>query len=329
MNFDPCFYTFTRYDIRAWFTRFDTKKLSPILAQYSDSTFHHFHNEGNENIITQFVPFCQQQSTRQKGIIMNKFDRDLAIVNEILSIPADTLTHDDRMELLKIYHVAYHDSGKIEDVYSLDSSAHHCEFCNHMRKAGEHDSAIICNLCYDIAQENRWKNVLNRHGLNLRIMSSVLFEKDELATLNVGHDSIVRGNSSGDIENTTHARNYLRIFDTHPDTNCALWSKNVPAVHEAVELEGKPSNTILVQSSPRIGVPVTKAEYFDYVFTVYATLEALLEAVRNGDNECNGAKCMACGFKCYKGTHEGSSNICEYLRCTDAQRRALIEHGCR
>ena len=254
---------------------------------------------------------------------MGKFEKDYATVMDILN--KDIITHDDRMVLLSIYNVAYHDSGKIELMYSCDSSCNNCSFCQNIREKAKDNPAVICNYCYDDAQEKRWVAVKNRHGLNLLIMSKVRYEKEELATLDI--KNLCRMNSSGDIENDIHAENYINIGHTHPDVSFGLFAKNVAPVIRATDKLGKPANMKYIQSSILIGTPSRRVKYFDIVFTVYATEEDLQKALANGACECNGKKCMDCGFKCYvkDGWAEGS-NVAEYLRLrSEKQRTELLK----
>lgn len=255
------------------------------------------------------------------------YDRDAAIINSILCKPE--LSTADRMQLISLISVSYHDSGKIEGIFSIDSSAHACSYCEKMRAAAGKNPSIICSACYDYNLECVRPAMLKRHALNLQLLSSVLYDPSELKYINCGYNSIVRFNSSGDIANVIQARNYIRIAKTHEYNKFALWTKNIPAVVNAIELEGKPDNLTLIQSSPIVGRPAIKAKYFDYVFTVYATNAALIEDVYYGDNECNGKKCLDCGYKCYLRAHSGSCNICEYLRAGKATRAAFIAAGCR
>lgn len=192
-----------------------------------------------------------------------------------------------------------------------------------MIEASEKNKLVICGLCYDDAQESRWSNVENRHGLNMRILSSVLFDEAELATLPIGGVAC-RINSSGDVPNVTYARNCIRIAKSHPATRFGFWAKNIPACEQAFDLEGgKPSNMIFVQSSLLIGFPCKRSRYADYTFTVYPDEQTTQKAIADGACECNGKKCMECGFKCYFGTWEHGANIAELLRCT-AKKRAEI-----
>ena len=244
---------------------------------------------------------------------MANYEKDFQTVTEILS--KQTITNIDRMILLSIYQTPYHDTGKIEGFTSCDSSCNGCTFCQKMRESNKDNKLCICNYCYDNEQEQRWKNVKNRHSLNLLIISSVLFEEEELATLNIG--LLNRFNSSGDIENIIQARNYIRIAKSHQLTFNTLFAKNTSPVIEATDIEGKPENIIYIQSSPIIGKPCKLAKYFDFTFTVYPDEQTTLEAIKAGSGECNGKKCKFCK-KCYLpeklGGWKKGTNIAELLR---------------
>ena len=239
-----------------------------------------------------------------------KFERDFIRVNELLE--KETLTHFERIELLAIYQTSYHDSGKIEGITSCDSSCHGCTFCAKMREAAKSDPSIICGMCYDAKQEDYRTTVLNRHSLNLRIMSSVLFTVEELAILPT--TAITRINSSGDIENTIHAQNMIRFAKAHPYSKVTIWAKNYSAVAEAFDIEGKPENMLYIASSYRIDKPIALPKWADNTFTVYSTKEKVAEAIANGSGECNGKKCRECGYKCYLNGWEYGQDIAELLR---------------
>lgn len=242
---------------------------------------------------------------------MGKYERDLELVNEILS--KTEITHEDRLRLLTVYKANYHNTGKIAGISSCDSSCNGCTFCAKMRKAAESDPSIICGKCYDAKQEKYKINVQKRHTLNLRIMSNVLFTVDELRT--VATTDITRINSSGDLENDTHGRNMVRFGWAHPESMVSLWAKNQTAAKHAFDAEGKPKNMRYIASSIRIDCPIPFPEYADNTFTVYSTPEKLAEAVARGAGECNGKKCEECGKKCYKadGWKHGQ-DIAELLR---------------
>lgn len=242
---------------------------------------------------------------------MGKYENDKAMVDAILAKGIDNLTAVDRMQLLNVYKVSYHDTGKIEGTFSCDSSCHGCTFCQQMRKAAEKDPSIICGRCYDARQEEYRTNVKNRHSLNLRIMASVSFTIDELKTLPSG--MIDRINSSGDIENEIHAGNMLKYAIAHSASFVGFWTKNYKAMEKAIEKYGKPQNVIYIASSIHINKKATLPKYADYTFTVYDK-EHIAEALNSESMECNGKKCKDCGYKCYFGTWPKGSDIAELLR---------------
>lgn len=248
-----------------------------------------------------------------------KFDKDLEKVLAILE--KETLATADHYELLTIYQVAFHESGKIAGVASCDSSATNCGFCKAMREKAKGNPAHICNKCYDFAAEKYKINGLNRHSLNMLIMSMVEFTVDELRILPAG--MLNRVNSAGDIPNKTYARNMIKNAAAHPAVRFAFWAKNTLALIAATDELGKPANAVYIQSSEIIGKPAEKKKYFDYVFTVYLDKTATEKAIAAGAAECNGKKCMECGYKCYYGTH-AAVNIAETLRGVSAADRKAI-----
>lgn len=254
--------------------------------------------------------------------LSKKFIREQEIALTILNQPI--LTHLDRMTLLGIYQTSYHDSGKIQGITSCDGSAHGCKFCNDMRELAEKfpELGIICDLCYDHQQEIDRSNVGPRHALNGLIMKTVEFEEDEVAGLPI--TSILREDSSGEIDNMIQALNYLKIAKSHPYSEAACWTKNAPVVSVAVDYYGKPENLRLIQSSPRIGVPVTLAPHFDNSFTVYRNKAETLAAIARGANPCNGQHCIDCGYRCYysekKGGWKPGTDIAETLRLKNRKK---------
>lgn len=243
---------------------------------------------------------------------MGKFEKDSARVHKLLDLQKEReLTAAERAELLQIYRMAYHDSGKIEGCWSADASAHGCEFCEKMRHAAELQQDIICGKCYDYKQECYRTNVRNRHELNLLIMKSVLFTVDELRALPSGE--LLRINSSGDIDNVTQARNMIRLAIAHAFSHVGFWSKNDVIMTKAFDMEGKPANVVYVQSSPRINHRVNRGKYADYTFTVYDA-EHIADAIASGSMECNGKKCKDCGYCCYYGAWPAGADIAELLR---------------
>lgn len=244
-----------------------------------------------------------------------KLEKDLEIVKSIFEKGIENLTSADRFQLLNVYNVAYHESGKIEGVFSLDSSATNCRFCVKMRAlaAMYPEKDIICGKCYDFKQEQYKVNALARHTLNLLIMETVEFTVEELAML--PGSGFVRVNSSGDASNDIYAANMIKYAIAHNKrANVAVWTKYALPYIKACDTFGKPSNVILIKSSVFVDRTEKLPKYFDYVFTVYFDESKVISAINAGACECNGKKCRDCGYKCYNKTWPEKSNIAELLR---------------
>lgn len=240
----------------------------------------------------------------------------------------DAMTSADRMRLLSLVNVAYHGSGKIEGVYSVDSCAA-CDFCQKMIRAAGSNSLIICGSCY--AAADAWKEAAwRRHKLNARILSTVLFAREELATLAIG--ALCRFNEDGDTVNQTMGQNYLRIAFSHPATRFGYWYKNSPAVEKALRAEGietredLPGNVRFVHSSIMIGIETRPLWFDDAIFTVYPDDATTAAAIAAGAHECNGRRCRACGFNCYMMARRKAEplRIAELLRCNKARRAEIL-----
>ena len=233
------------------------------------------------------------------------------------------LTLAERMALIRMVPCNLHEDGKIEGISSIDSSCGACDFCQKMQMAAEKNPLIICKYCYDEKQERYRKGMAQRHALTAAILSLVLFDISELATIPA--TDTVREDSSGDVVNVIHARNYIRFSYAHPYANVALWAKNVEAVTEAFDIEGKPQNMKFIQSSIMIGKKAKLSKYADNTFTVYLTEEEVLAAIKNGANPCNGRKCKDCGMRCYKDGWKKGTDIAELFRAPKAVVKELLK----
>lgn len=192
--------------------------------------------------------------------------------------------------------IAYHESGKIEGLFSLDTACTNNDYCPRMQ--GSEDPTIICRHCYTLSM---WQAAIFAHHIVGEILSGVDFTEEELSAVAIPA-AMIRFNSDGELINETHAGNLLKLAKTHPLTNCALWTKRAEILNAAIIKHGKPDNMICGVSSVMINRPARVVyNWVDFVFTVY-TPAGMTEALRRGEHECNGKKCMECGFKCYK-TH--------------------------
>ena len=131
--------------------------------------------------------------------------------------------------------------------------------------------------------------------------------------------------------NQSHAQNLLRIAKAFPRASFGYFFKHADAVAAGLKAEGYttrdalPENIRFIQSSILIGIPARPVWFADAVFTVYATADAVAAAVAGGAHECNGKKCMDCGYMCYLMKRRAEAlQIAEYLRCGAPARKIVI-----
>ena len=206
----------------------------------------------------------------------------------------------DRIIALKAVKISHHTSEKIEDADSVDSCSS-CDFC----EKASHCAGWICQKCYARRMNKRYINSLIRHAANVAILMVRDFTSAELAAMSASA-LYVRINSDGETPNATSARNILK-WAGRPENkarNIGYWYKNTPAIREALETVKKPSNVILVQSSPITGKTAEWDGISDVIFTVFETLEEVNAAIAAGARRCNGVKCKDCGWKCYQKQHK-------------------------
>lgn len=272
----------------------------------------------------------EQKAIQEKRL--EKMRANLAMIEmraEFLLAKGETMTTEDRIELLQLVNVAFHESGKIEGIFSVDSCAA-CEFCQRMIKAAADNILMICGSCY--ANADSWKEAAwRRHKLNARIFSSVLFTVEELKTLPLYVARLVRFNEDGDTVNEIMGRNYLRIARAFYTAFFGYFYKNTSAVESALIAEGYtsreklPENIRFIHSSILIGFEAAEKWFDDCIFTVYPDKATTEEAIARGAWECNGRKCQACGFHCYLAKRqEKPVHIAEVLRCSAAKRAVIL-----
>lgn len=264
---------------------------------------------------------AEPQSDRAKATRENQIAK-LAHVRELIE-EGNTGNRAARNELLRLLNkaIAYHNSGKIEGLHSLDTACSNNDFCPHMQ--GTEDPAIICKYCYT---ESLWDSAKFAHHITGEILSGVELTPAEAARVFI--PATTRYNSDGELINLTHAINLIRITAGNPDETGTIYTKRPEILDKAIAQEGKPANLVCGVSSLFINQPRKKVYWWtDFIFTVY-TPEGMKRALARGEHECNGKKCIACGFYCYR-RHEGAPvYVAEALRrpkgITAAQFPAII-----
>lgn len=226
----------------------------------------------------------------------------------------NNLTPAARVELVNMLSkaVAYHKSGKIEGLFSLDVACSNCAFCQKMQEAGKSDPAIICGYCYT---NSMFAAPRAAHEITGLILSNMALTPVEAAAVAIpGY--MFRFDSDGEIINATHAANILQLVRTHPLTKFAIWTKRPGLLNPFILQDGKPDNLTIGISSVEINKPQENPFIWcDFVFTVY-TPEGMKKALARGERECNGKKCRDCGFSCYMTgrTASGPVYVAEALR---------------
>lgn len=235
-------------------------------------------------------------------------EKRLAHVNDLIARKADPIARAELVFMLSKA-VTFHKDGKIEGIFSLDTACSNNEFCPHMQAT--EDPAIICRYCYT---KSMWDAARFAHHIIGLILANVKLTDAEAATIAIP-TGFFRFNSDGELINSTHAENLLRIARTHPATSFAIWTKRPALLDAAIRKEGKPENLICGVSSPMINTPFRERwSWTDFIFTVY-TPAGMEKALTRGERECNGRKCMMCGFHCYhQHSGPGPVYVAEALR---------------
>ena len=131
---------------------------------------------------------------------------------------------------------------------------------------------------------------------------------------------VLRFEAFGDLENVIQGINYINIATKNSHIDSALWTKNPRILKMTFEYVEKPSNLKIGYSSIfkdiviRIEAIQRLYPFIDFTFNV-VTLDG---AKKDGHVPTCMRSCRACGFKCYKGTHE-SNTVIEMLHADSKQ----------
>lgn len=207
-------------------------------------------------------------------------------------------------------HVTTHDTGhKLSGIQSISTSMRLNPVCTaRIEKAlCEYDFSCICLSCYADRLIGAYGLEDKGLGYNLYLLACTELT-DEQATLTPISALYSRVESFGDVANTLHAENYIRIIRNHSLQHFGIWSKNAGFWASAFDHMGKPENCTFVYSSPTLDkvedVPDCIKAYCDHVFTVCSTQEVYERLVIEYGNKCAmcaGIACIAeCGCKCYR-----------------------------
>ena len=186
---------------------------------------------------------------------------------------------------------------KMAGMFSLNTSTRKNPFCMKMREC----KSSVCSSCYAYVQTARYKSLENVLVENSEILSTT-----DITPIYLPY-TVFRFNSFGELINEKHLENIVKIVNANPHCTFTLWTKRLNIVSSVLDRIGKPSNMILIYSSPEKNVVAdTDNKYIDKVFTVFSKKASV-------DVEINCAQsCMLCR-KCYD-KNDNTRFINELLR---------------
>jgi len=171
------------------------------------------------------------------------------------------------------------EESKMDGIASINTNPKLNPFCVKMR-----GKDTICKSCYSKRYEY-FPNMAKILNENTNILLDKSFTMNCVPNLN--RYRYVRLHSFGELINSTHYKNILTIVKAYPNTTFTLWTKR----KEIVQKETKPSNLILIYSSPKLNKISALPDKFDKVFTVFD------KDKKDIDINCQ-KKCIDC-LKCY------------------------------
>lgn len=194
-------------------------------------------------------------------------------------------------------HYCMDHTGKMSGIISLSTSVLCNPVCQRRRKEGN----SICAHCFAATNMAYHKSMQKPYERNFKILNGSILDDSVIPVISSRYG---RGESFGDYASVNSVINFWKLAKKNPDTQFAMWTKNLRFVAEAIENGWKkPSNVQIVYSSPFVNktavVPEKYAGFVDKVFTVYDKEEA-----KNVDINCGARSCLACG-RCYRKNPKG------------------------
>ena len=188
--------------------------------------------------------------------------------------------------------ITWKHTGKMESMYSLSTSVLLNAYCEARRKNPD----SICSHCYAAAMtEGIYKTMQPKLERNTKLLTESVIPVELWPIINA---AFFRFEAFGDLNNVTQIENYFNFCRKNKHVHFALWTKNTFLLFQA-EKKGikKPSNLIIIESSPFVNVPAKKThKWIDKVFTVWDKEHAK----KNPEMiNCGARHCMSC-LKCYK-----------------------------
>lgn len=195
------------------------------------------------------------------------------------------------MEIPKQVFVS-HPLGKMKGIPTITTSA----LCNPLCKQRSENPDCICFYCYAKRGLKAYKHSRSRYAENTELLSSHLLKDEEIPHIN---SLIARFESHGDLVNTTHAKNYIKIAEANPWCTFALWTKNPEFMDKAIHECGKPSNLICVFSSSFLNAEQDLSYQYPWIDHVFSVFTPDFIEQNHININCGAKDCLSCR-QCYK-----------------------------
>ena len=177
-------------------------------------------------------------------------------------------------------------TGKLEGIPALNTDTTSNKYCQRMRKKED----TICASCYSWNMLKTFrKSCVPRFKANSDYLSKKVHEPEYLPKI---ASSIARFNGHGELINSNHLKNLIKICENQPKTTFTLWTKKKDLVINTFRWINKPDNLILIYSNPYPDTIAKLPRFFDKTFN-NVTFES--EKIN-----CN-MKCVEC-MMCYDKT---------------------------
>ncbi len=198
-------------------------------------------------------------------------------------------------------HITTH-TGKMTGIPSISTT---CRLNPHCLKRAK-DTNSICHKCYAVRLTGLRANLENALERNTFLLTQSVLSWDDLPKV---YGRFFRLESFGDLINENHFINFIRIAQKNPETQFALWTKNMWIVDSVINSGyTKPENMNIVYSSHDINKKEDLPVNADKVFTVYNKEYATTSGVAVN---CGKRKCIECRL-CY--TKNSVTEISELLK---------------
>lgn len=159
---------------------------------------------------------------------------------------------------------------------------------------------LVCGYCFADNTLKRRTNMQNPLSVNTEILTSRILCDDEIPFIN---RLVFRYESFGDLNNVTHAINFINIARENPHCTFAWWTKKPVLIRKAMNelgIDRLPENIVCIFSSYYVNEINTKiAEYFDFINIVFTVFDGYyLEEHPDVEITCGNRQCLGC-MLCY------------------------------